>query len=224
MKPDYVIRSRADLVSRVEEFGFLPFFRNSIPGFSLEEHVDPAIWFTDREGPWEWKGPLIRENGVVYGKFWEKKALFITLDCYRELANFRRDGYDFDALCDDGKAYYRDTELYRLIEEAPGSLTTELKARGGYGKNGKKGFETLSCRLQMQGYVVTGDFSYAVDRRGREYGWGIARLTTPEALYGRDFTDRVYEKSPRESFEVLHARLRALFPGLPPEKLAKALK
>ncbi len=213
MKNNGIIRSREELAETVREGGFLPFFRNSIPGFSLEERVAPSLWFPALPGPWEWKGPLIRENGVVYGKFFEKKAVFMTLEWYKKLANFRRDGYDHDALVDDGKAFYRDAELYALIEANPGALSTELKALGGYGKNGKKGFDTYAVRLQMQGYVVTKDFSYAVDRRGKEYGWGVARLITPEALYGAAFTDGLYSEEPGASREALLGRLASLCPG-----------
>ena len=57
MKYDFYIRGKEDLVRAVNHLGFLPFFRNSVEGFSIEEHVDPKIWFGDIEGLWEWKGP-----------------------------------------------------------------------------------------------------------------------------------------------------------------------
>ena len=53
----------------------LPFFANSVEGFSVEEHIDRRLWFTGQEGPWEWKGPLIREYGFAYGKFFETPSL-----------------------------------------------------------------------------------------------------------------------------------------------------
>lgn len=29
----------------------------------MEEHTPPELWFVDGvEGPWEWKGPVIREH------------------------------------------------------------------------------------------------------------------------------------------------------------------
>lgn len=68
LRADFVIRKKENLIAAVNEFGFLPFFKNSIPGFSIEEHIEPQIWFTDEEGPWEWKGPVIRELGCAYGK------------------------------------------------------------------------------------------------------------------------------------------------------------
>lgn len=54
-----------DLAEAIEAYGFLPYFCNSLPGFSIEEHVDPKAWFTDDAGVWKWKGPVIRETGAA---------------------------------------------------------------------------------------------------------------------------------------------------------------
>ena len=44
---DFRIRTRDDLVRAVERFGFVPFFKNRIQGFSLAEHAAPEVWFSD---------------------------------------------------------------------------------------------------------------------------------------------------------------------------------
>ena len=54
-----IIRSKDDLMDVIHEIGILPFFANSVEGWSIEEHIDPALWFTDQEGPWEWKGHTV---------------------------------------------------------------------------------------------------------------------------------------------------------------------
>ena len=62
-----ILNSAEELAELVNEIGFLPFFRNHIPGFSIEEHTPPERWFSDTlEGPWEWKGPIIRRTGGTY--------------------------------------------------------------------------------------------------------------------------------------------------------------
>ena len=53
---------------------------------------------------------------------------------FSDFANFRRDGYDFDALYDDGLANYRDKELYELLERESPILSGELKRKGNYRK------------------------------------------------------------------------------------------
>ena len=217
---DFTVRCMADLVEAVERFGIVPLFENSIPGFSVAEHVDPRCWFSDTEdGVWEWKGPVIRETGCAYGKFFEKKAAFVSREVFLDLANYRRDGYDFDARFDDGLASYQDKELYDLVDAHAPILSGTLKNVGNYGKGGRKGFDTSMNRLQAQGYVLISDFVYAEDRFGRRYGWGTAEYSTPEKWMGEDFGARVYAREPEES----HARLLALLHRLCPRANEKEL-
>ncbi|MBR6360734.1 MAG: hypothetical protein IKS04_02985, partial [Clostridia bacterium] len=103
-KFDFYIETKQDLIDAVHEFGFVPLFANSIPGFSVQENVSPRAWFSGEEGVWEWKGPVIRETGCGYGKFFENKAVFVSPEFFPDFANYRRDGYDFDARYDDGLA------------------------------------------------------------------------------------------------------------------------
>ena len=51
---DFLIRTKEDLVRAVQRYGFVPLFENSVPGFSVEEHVAPEAWFEAEEGVWEW--------------------------------------------------------------------------------------------------------------------------------------------------------------------------
>ena len=46
------IQSLEDLISLVDEIGFLPFFENRIPGYSLEEIISWDCWY---QGRWEGK-------------------------------------------------------------------------------------------------------------------------------------------------------------------------
>ena len=88
-----MISSEKDLAAMVETYGFLPLLKNSIPGFSVEEHTPPELWFADGvDGPWEWKGPVIAETGCAYGKFFSGKAGFISREWFLDFANYRRDG------------------------------------------------------------------------------------------------------------------------------------
>ena len=220
----FTVRSRADLADAVRRFGIVPLFRNSIPGFSVAEHCDPARWFSDAEGVWEWKGPVIRETGCAYGKFFEHKAAFVSRDCFLDLANYRRDGYDYDARFDDGLASLRDKELFDLVEAHAPVLSGTLKSLGNYRRDGKKGFDASMLRLQEQGYVVISDFVYQLDRFGRPFGWGVAEYSTPEKWMGAQFANHVYARSPAESRERLLARLHALCPDAGEEKLKRFLK
>ena len=49
MAYDFYVRSKQDLIDAVEEYGIIPYFSTSIPGFSLEEHCSPARTGEDAE-------------------------------------------------------------------------------------------------------------------------------------------------------------------------------
>ncbi len=94
---DIDIKSKQDMIDAVNAIGILLLFKNSIPGFSIEERCDPSVWFSDREGIWEWKGPVILETKSAYGKFFQNKVTFVSGKFHCDFANFRRDGYDYEA-------------------------------------------------------------------------------------------------------------------------------
>lgn len=205
----------------VMETGFLPFFKNEIPGFSIEETVLPELWFSeDEDGPWEWKGPVIRNGKCTYGKLFNGKAGFVSMDWYPELINYRRAVFQFT-----------ETEklIYNILVEHESLLTKELKTLCGFVKpkrrsielsdmangifNGinkkekKQSFESAITRLQMSTYIVIADFEYAHKKDGESYGWGIARYTTPEALFGKEilkcFDTSAAEDSKRRILDYL---------------------
>lgn len=221
---DFIIRTKDDLITAVQQMGILPLFQNSLPGFSVEEHVTPAAWFSDEPGVWEWKGPVIQEAGCAYGKFFEKKAAFISAEWFPDFANYRRDGYDFDARFDDGLASYKDKQLYDLLDAHAPVLSKTLKREGNYRKGGTTGFDTSMNRLQAQGYVVISNFVYMKDRYGKEYGWGVAEYSTPEKFFGEAFTDTVYQRQPEESFQRILEHLHTILPDVSDKSLRSFLK
>lgn len=223
MKYDFYIRTKDDLIRAVNDLGFVPFFRNSIEGFSIEEHIDPKLWFGDEEGPWEWKGPVIRETGCAYGKFFEKKAVYISKEWFPDFANYRRDGYDFDARFDDELASYQDKRLFDLVDTNAPILSKNLKQLGNYRKGGNKGFDTVITRLQAECYVIISNFTYLTDKRGQEYGWGVAEYSTPEQFMGSEFTQRVYQRTPEESYERIYNHLKEMLPNAAETRLKKIL-
>ena len=232
MAYDFWVRTKQDLEDAIGEYGIVPYFRCSIPGFSLEEHCPPRVLFSDgEEDTWAWKGPVIRETGCAYGKFFEKKAAYVSRELFPDLANYRRDGYDFDARYDDGLARFQDKQLYDLLEERAPVLSKELRLAGGYAYSGRgqsaegrKGFDTSIVRLQEQCYVIISDFVYTLDKQGRPRGWGVAEYTTPERFLGERFRQRVYAREPEESRARLLEHLARLFPQAGEAALTRFLR
>ena len=218
-----MIRSAEDLTVLVQEIGFLPFFHNEIPGFSIEACTPPELWFSETEdGPWEWKGPVARTRTCLYGKFYRKKAIFVSAALAPDFLNYRRDGYDFDARFDEGKAFYADKPVFDAVETA-GPITSErLKRVCGF-ERGSKGFDPIVARLQMQTYLCISDFVYHEDRFGKPYGWGVAQYATPEQVLGYDFARSAYCRDPEESKARLLEHLRKLLPDAEEKALLRLI-
>ena len=218
-----LIRSAEDLTALVQEVGFLPFFRNDIEGFSIAECTPPELWFSATEdGPWEWKGPVARTKTCLYGKFFRKKACFVSAELAPDFLNYRRDGYDFDARFDEGLAYHSDKPVFDAVA-ASGPITTDrLKLACGFDK-GSKSFDPAVTRLQMQTYLCIADFVYREDRHGKPYGWGVAQYATPEQVLGYDAARSAYCREPRESGARLLEHLSRLLPDAGEKALMKVI-
>lgn len=230
-----MLNSCEDLEKTVQTMGFLPFFRNPIEGFSIEEMTPPTLWFSDEyDGPWEWKGPVIRQGDCAYGKLFSGKAGYVSMDWYPDFLNMRRSGYNMTV---------EEKRIYDLLVSHESLLSKELKKLGGFKrsiaksrnpidllvksptvhKKKKEGFETIMTRLQMHCYVVIADFEYEYTHDGKRYGWGIARYTTPEALFDEDIILKPTCASPEESKDYLLKHLKQLLPDAGEKAILKML-
>ena len=93
-----------------------------------------------------------------------------------------------------------------------------------YRKGGNKGFDTAIIRLQEQCYVITSNFAYMTDKNGQPYGWGVAEYSTPEKFMGAAFTDKVYQREPEESYQLILDHLKKILPQASMEQIKKILK
>ena len=219
------ITSYKKMTAAIQNCGFLPLFANAVPGFSIEEHTPSRYWFSDTvDGPWEWKGPAIRESDCVYGKFFGGKTGFISREWFPDFANYRRDGYDYDARYEEGLAPYGDKIVYDTLAARGSLLSKDLKVFSGYAHGNRQKFETIVARLQAECYIVIEDFQYEIGRSGTPYGWGVARYTTPEKRYGRAFTSRVYRYSPEQSKMRIIKYLSKQLPYAEPAQILKFLR
>lgn len=219
------VTSPEALIKLINETGFLPFFQNETEGFSLEDCTPEEYWFPETgEGVWGWKGRVIAGADCAYGKFFRGKAGFISKEWFPDFANFRRNGYDFDALYDDGMARYMDKQVFDIIAERGSILSKELKRQGNFRKGGNKGFDSIITRLQMQGYVLISDFEYQRDKFGNVYGWGVSRYETPEFRFGGDFSGQVYRREAEDSFERIKQYLNGTFSAQEAAKIEKMIR
>lgn len=233
-----LLMSWEDLEQAVTALGLLPYFKNKIPGFSVEENVPENLLWDITAGPWDWKGSVTRNQRAAYGKFYSSRAGYVSVECLPDFINIRRNRYVLNGDSEEAR-------IYRILTDNESLLSRELKTLSGYlpvarphRKSGNpfenlpligetpespksdSRFESAMTRLQMAGYVVIADFEYLYDRHGDRYGWGIARYTTPEAFY--ETVRAPY--SAEESFERLFSRLRKVVPDASPGLLSRLIE
>ncbi|MCH5229894.1 MAG: hypothetical protein J1F12_07885 [Muribaculaceae bacterium] len=233
-RPSIIIDSKETLQYAAESLGILPFFPNKISQFSVEEMCVPGMLFGGNyeEGCWEWKGPVIRQRTLAYGKFFRRKAGFVSLELLPDFLNYRRYAYPIEPGSTAEMLYeiisvndsLSSTELKKLIfggrrteEELPSSLNKEPDIRK------SKSIEAPLQRLQMGGWIIISDFEYKRTKMGERYGWGVARYSTPEYIFG-DSLRFLENKSPQSSLSAIVRFLKKKLPFVSEKKFKELLK
>lgn len=228
------IDSLDKLESAALQWGMLPFFSNGIRGFSVQEMAAPGYLFgDDGEDCWTWKGPVIGRQEVAYGKFFRRKAGFVSLELLPHFLNYRRQKYPVVEASSDSM-------ILDIINRYEGLTSTELKKiifghatsrRSAFElpeveqedkKSARSSLESPLQRLQMGGKILIADFQYKLDRHGKPYGWGVAVYSTPEIWF--DGLDLAVDTSPEESFNILVDHLNERMPHVSREKIVKLLE
>ncbi len=218
----------------------MPFFKNTIEGFSIEEMTPPELLFGDdmENGPWQWKGPIISNWQSAYGKFFRGKAGYVSLEWLPDFMNWRRTVYPIDKESEDSR------RILDVLVENESMLSKQLKIASGFSlsrkktkfnpedptepivnKNNGMAFDSLIGQLQMGTHVCIADFEYLISKKGEPYGWGVARYCTPEAMYPELFPikDKVDGRTPEESRNRIIKHLCELFPDVEKKKIEKLI-
>ena len=219
------LRSPEDVIAAVDRAGLLPLFAGAVPGFSVEE-LTPAEWWWSGDlerDPWYWRETIAASGRALYGKFFGGRAGFVSPECFPRFANIRRDGYDFDALYEDGKASHRCKKIMDCFALSPELPSYELKHLAGFGKGGEKNFDGTVTKLQEQGYLVIKSFSRRRNARGEEYGWPVAVYTPAENLVSPGLIAEAYREDVRDSARGLLSVLRKAAPDAPESALLRLI-
>ena len=190
----------AEIEKAVLEVGMLPFFENDISGFSVAEHTPAELWFND-------------EN---------RKAGWVALEWLPDLVNLRRASYPLPP--EDSQAPER--LIYEVLCLDRDVLSRDLKREVGlFGMKLKSTFERYIAQLQMGLWACISDFEYNIDQHGNRYGWGLARYSTPEVMYGEDFVrSAIGQRTPEESRQRLVEQLLKMVPTATEKQVLKLLK
>lgn len=216
------IHTVEELMMLIDEVGMLPLLDSAVKGYSAHELVaEECRYVVYPDGGWDWpmwkwKGQIVTEMPCMYGKFFNKKAGYITQEWWPDFCNYRRSKYPRPA--DDSI----EGAILATLQQAGSLITRELRAACGFdGKGMRSKFDGYLTRLQMATYIVTEDFVYPLDKHNNEYGWGWSLLNTPEDLYGREAS--LCGRTPEESFQRIYDHLRNLLPEATDKQILKLI-
>lgn len=216
------IHTCAQLIETVQQLGFLPLLNSGIDGFSADDMVDEEcryVVFPDGgwDWPmWKWKGTVVTEGNCMYGKFFDKKAGFISREWWADFCNYRRSK---NPIPEDGTI---EDAIMATLRSHGSLITRELRNACGFaGTKMRSKFDAYITRLQMGCYIVTEDFIYPRDKHNREYGWGWSLLTTPEELYGREACQ--CPRSPEDSYRRIFSYLHSLLPQATEKQICRLI-
>lgn len=177
------INSDDDLLAAIDEYGILPFWDEN--GFSAWQLCDVNFMKL-----WYMRERVVNTKKIAYGKFVHKKATFVRLDLLPALCALRRDGYDFDSLCDEGRVPNREKIVMDAVDASSEPAPSYQLSKS----IGIKGYDTCVTSLQNKTYLcVTFKHSYM----------GSALLSRPETLFGYDFVRSAYDKTNEQNAAVL---------------------
>lgn len=198
------------LMGVVDEMGFLPLLAGGIRGFSADEMIVPECRYVMTDDGWDWplwdwKGPMVTDGHYAYGKFFNGKAGFVTMEWWPDFCNWRRSQHpqpDEESV---------EGTILAVLQLNGSMITRDLRAACGFdGPKMRSRFDSYVTRLQMACRIVTEDFVYPRDKHGNRYGWGWALLNTPEHLFGHDAC--LCDRTPEESRQRIMSHLRKLLP------------
>ena len=217
------IHNATELVDLIQQIGFLPLLYSGISGYSAEDVVDnDCRYVVYGDGGWDWpmwkwKGPIVTESPCVYGKFFDKKAGYISMDWWPDFMNYRRHAYPEPA---EGSI---EEAIVLTLREHGSLITRELRAACGFtGAKMRSRFDGYVTRLQMSCRIVTQDFVYPRDKHGHEYGWGWSLLTTPEDLLGKEVC--ACDRTPQQSLERIMDHIKRILPHATEKQIMKLIK
>ena len=234
------ILTQTDLEEAALRYGILPFFANNIPGFSVEEMTPPGMLFggNEYEGCWEWKGPVVRSGTTAYGKFFRRKAGFVSRELLPYFMKMRREGFTLKSGSTDEMVYdiisingrmtstdLRESILGKPKKRRAGELPELYADHVDFKPASRHSLEGPLQRLQMASMLCISDFRYKQTKRGERYGWGVAEYSTPEMHFDDSrLMSPASGMSARECLDHIIEHVSSRYRGATPSQLRTLLK
>lgn len=177
---DFHVHTYQEAVHVIKEIGLLP-LAPLIPEFpALNTITSKESWHTDTlYDPWLWRTKFSTEGVAAYGKFFKKKAVFISNELLPLVIAVRGNQEEINERYLKGKVSKEAVNLYTLIRREEGIDTRELRTKAGMkDKEKKKEFDRALLELQETMDIVISGIKEKQNAMGEKNGWSSTAYET----------------------------------------------
>lgn len=210
----------------IENIGFCLSGENGEGVFSVKEfYTDDIVYHTGDQDldPWAWRiRALLEKDFLCYGKFFMKKAGWITKDWITDFVSVRRKGMSVEELYQNGMISPMDREVYNLIVANKRMPLNRINEHIGISK--KKEVAKALVNLQMMILITVCDDEYKVSKEGLPYGWPATVFCSIESFVGYDVSEKARNQDPRDANKRIRDQLLVLNPSISERKVKTFIK
>jgi hypothetical protein len=211
-----------DFLKALEDVGFMPLSNNCINFINLSDLTPPEQWHTDLPSdPWQWRIKAEEEHKAAYGKLFDKKPGFISLEWYPVFLSARRKGETFDEIYSGGLISRYAKQIYELFEEHETLATHEIKSLCGFTKELNSKYESAMSELQMGMFITINGEKRKMNSDGEEYGWPSTAYSTVEKWAGEELMDEAWSIKPGDASDMILERIMDFNPNAEHRKIRK---
>jgi hypothetical protein len=210
---DKKILTYGEFVSIVEDLGFMTLSNNCIGFTNLSDLTEEEQWHTELPSdPWPWRVAIERDHRAAYGKLFDKKPGFISLEWLPTFLAARRKGRSFSEIYAEGLLSGYAKQIYGLFKHHETLAVHEIKSMGGFTKELNAKYESAMCELQMGMFITTRGAKQKLSAKGEPYGWPSTAYSTIETWAGTQLIEDAQSMNPEDARDEILTRIEEVVP------------
>lgn len=207
------ITTYSEFVSIVEDIGFMTLSNNCIEFMNLSNLTEESQWHTGLSSdPWPWRVNIERDHKAAYGKIFDRKPGFISLEWLPSFISARRKGRSFAEIYAEGLLSSEAKQIYELFKHHETLAVHEIKSMGGFTKESNAKYEAAMSELQMWMFITVNGTKQKVSAKGEPYGWPSTAYSTIETWAGPELMAEAYRMNPEDAMEEIMTRVEDAAP------------
>lgn len=208
-----MVTEYSEFTAMVEDLGFMTLSNNCVDFTSLSNLTTEEQWHTGLPtDPWQWRVSIERDHKAAYGKLFDKKPGFISLQWYPIFFAARRKGRNFEEIYSEGLISSYAKQIYDLFKHHKTLAVHEIKSLGGFTKESNSKHENAMCELQMWMFITVNGTKQKISAKGEPYGWPSTAYSTVETWAGDQLIEEALYMKPEAAMDEIITRVQEVVP------------